>query len=103
MLTPTDGGRGPTNKGRRTDKGCLRGTVGISPWSGYGVARALVDGWMKIPGHRANIINRQSRYMGVGVARSGSDVYATQNFGGWSAICRLCNLITQVVKHIQML
>ena len=43
------------------------GTVGISPWSGYGVARALVDGWMKIPGHRANIINRQYRYMGVGV------------------------------------
>ena len=27
------------DKGRRTEKGCLRRTVGIPPWSGYGVAR----------------------------------------------------------------
>ena len=46
------------------------------------LARARVDGWMKSPGHRANIMNRDYRYIGVGVARSGGDVYATQNFGG---------------------
>ena len=46
------------------------------------LARDLVDGWMKSPGHRANILNGQLRYIGVGVARSGEYIYATQNFGG---------------------
>ena len=42
----------------------------------------LVDGWMKSPGHRANILNGQLRYIGVGIAQSGNYIYATQNFGG---------------------
>ena len=46
------------------------------------LARDLVDGWMKSPGHRANILNGQLRYIGVGVAQSGNYIYATQNFGG---------------------
>ena len=46
------------------------------------LARDLVDGWMKSPGHRANILNGQLRYIGVGIAQSGNYIYATQNFGG---------------------
>ena len=46
------------------------------------LARDLVDGWMKSPGHRANILNGQLRYIGVGIAQSGGYIYATQNFGG---------------------
>ncbi len=46
------------------------------------LAKNLVDGWMKSPGHRANILNGQLRYIGVGVAQSGDYIYATQNFGG---------------------
>ena len=46
------------------------------------LAKDLVDGWMKSPGHRANILNAQLRYIGVGVAQSGNYIYATQNFGG---------------------
>ena len=46
------------------------------------LAKDLVDGWMKSPGHRANILNAQLRYIGVGVAHSDNYIYATQNFGG---------------------
>ena len=51
-------------------------------------ARGLVQGWMNSPGHRANILDRDSRRIGVGVALELSDkygwaaetLYATQNF-----------------------
>ena len=46
------------------------------------LARNLVDGWMKSPGHRANILHGSFRYIGVGVQESGGYVWATQNFGG---------------------
>ena len=36
---------------------------------------------MKSPGHRANILNGQLRFIGVGIAQSGNYIYATQNFG----------------------
>ena len=71
-----------------------------SGWSGYrwkptayytdakDAARSLVQGWMNSPGHRANILDRDSRRIGVGVAVELSDkhgwaletLYATQNF-----------------------
>ena len=46
------------------------------------LAKSLVDGWMNSPGHKANILHPEFRYLGVGLARSGGNVYATQNFGG---------------------
>ena len=46
------------------------------------LAKNLVDGWMKSPGHRANILHSGFKFLGVGVARSGDHIYATQNFGG---------------------
>ena len=46
------------------------------------LGKNLVDGWMKSPGHRANILHSGFNYLGVGVARSGQHIYATQNFGG---------------------
>ena len=46
------------------------------------LAENLVDGWMKSPGHRKNILNPGFKYLGVGIARSGDYIYATQNFGG---------------------
>lgn len=46
------------------------------------LAKNLVDGWMNSPGHRANILHPGFRYLGVGIARSGDSIYATQNFGG---------------------
>jgi len=43
-------------------------------------ARRIVDGWMKSPGHRANILRRDFEHLGVGVAWDGTFVLATQVF-----------------------
>ena len=51
-------------------------------------ARGLVQGWMSSPGHRENILDRDSRRIGVGIAIQETSeygyisetVYATQNF-----------------------
>jgi uncharacterized protein YkwD len=49
---------------------------------GYGTAAAVVDGWMKSPGHRANILDCKSKSVGVGVVYAASGTpYYTQNFG----------------------
>ncbi|WP_084960045.1 CAP domain-containing protein [Thermoactinospora rubra] len=48
----------------------------ISAWGeniakGYGTAAAVVDGWLKSPGHRANILNCNFTHIGVGHVTSG--------------------------------
>jgi uncharacterized protein YkwD len=43
-------------------------------------ARALVDGWMKSPGHRKNIL-ADNLHLGVGVFHKGERLMATQVFG----------------------
>ena len=51
-------------------------------------ARGLVQGWMSSPGHRENILDRDSRRIGVGIAIQeapeygyvSETIYATQNF-----------------------
>ncbi|MDR6317315.1 uncharacterized protein YkwD [Actinoplanes couchii] len=49
---------------------------------GYQSAAAVVDGWMKSPGHRTNILNCKSKTVGVGVVYSaGGAPYYTQDFG----------------------
>jgi uncharacterized protein YkwD len=47
-----------------------------------GVASAMVKGWMNSRGHRANILTRDYRVVGVGVAAAQHIVIATQLFGG---------------------
>jgi uncharacterized protein YkwD len=45
-------------------------------------AEDVVDGWMNSPGHRANILNCDSKAIGMGLARnSGGTTYWTQMFG----------------------
>jgi uncharacterized protein YkwD len=48
---------------------------------GYATAAAVVEGWMKSPGHRANILNCDLRAIGVGMAGGSGGPYWTQNFG----------------------
>ena len=45
------------------------------------IARVLMDGWMKSPGHRKNILDNQVRDIGIGVAKRGFKTYAVQVFG----------------------
>ncbi|HEY0014846.1 MAG TPA: CAP domain-containing protein [Longimicrobium sp.] len=52
----------------------------LSGW--MATAEQFVDGWMKSPGHRANILTREWETTGVGVfAAQDGTVYATQLFG----------------------
>ncbi len=44
------------------------------------IAREIVQGWMDSPGHRENILDRDSRRIGVGVVKESGELYATQNF-----------------------
>lgn len=48
---------------------------------GYATAAAVVDGWMKSPGHRANILNCDLRAIGVGMATGPVGPVWTQDFG----------------------
>ncbi|MFG2002689.1 CAP domain-containing protein [Spirillospora sp. NPDC048911] len=48
---------------------------------GYGTAAAVVEGWMKSPGHRANILNCKLRAIGVGMVAGSGGPWWTQDFG----------------------
>ncbi|GAA4979528.1 CAP domain-containing protein [Actinoplanes utahensis] len=49
---------------------------------GYRTAGAVVTGWMNSPGHRKNILNCQSKTVGVGVVHNTAGTpYYTQDFG----------------------
>jgi uncharacterized protein YkwD len=48
---------------------------------GYPTPREVVDGWLKSPGHRANLLNQAFHDLGVGVAVVKGRVYMTQDFG----------------------
>ncbi|MBO2452254.1 hypothetical protein J4573_34550 [Actinomadura barringtoniae] len=48
---------------------------------GYATAADVVDGWMKSPGHRANILNCELRAIGVGMRSGAGGPWWTQDFG----------------------
>lgn len=53
--------------------------------AGYVGANAVVEGWLKSPGHCSNIMNPKFQYLGVGYYESPTakfKQYWTQNFGG---------------------
>ncbi len=43
-------------------------------------AEMIVEGWLKSPGHRANILSTAYTNQGVGVAVEGKTLYATEDF-----------------------
>lgn len=43
--------------------------------SGYPTAKAVVDGWMNSPGHKANILSKSFTEIGVGLAKSSDGTY----------------------------
>ncbi|WP_345456614.1 CAP domain-containing protein [Actinoallomurus oryzae] len=48
---------------------------------GYATAQAVVAGWMKSPGHRANILNCSLKAVGIGVEYGSGGPWWTQDFG----------------------
>lgn len=61
---------------------CELSMVGENVASGYPSGKTLVVGWLRSPGHRANILNQRYRILGL-AARKSSDGrwYAAQVFG----------------------
>lgn len=63
-----------------------KGDVDYYGWNQIWSAQATMDGWMRSPAHRANILKPQYTYIGVGVVygekNGGSDgwVFFTQDF-----------------------
>ena len=70
-------------RGRFNHKGAFNGLRGYG-WmgeniaSGYRSPAAVVRGWMRSKGHRANILSPKFTHLGVGVCRG----YWVQTFGG---------------------
>jgi uncharacterized protein YkwD len=48
---------------------------------GYQTSTQVMDGWMKSPGHRSNILNCNLRAIGVGVQFGSGGPWWTQDFG----------------------
>ena len=90
----TPEGLDPTDRGNAAGYGCRKDygsyyTFGLGEnifWHSGGwygaerLAEEIMEGWMDSPGHRQNIMDPNYDRIGVGVAISGSVVYATQNF-----------------------
>lgn len=55
-------------------------SMGENIAKGYKTPQAVVDGWMNSPGHRANILNKSFKTIGVGHIADGN--YWTQLFCG---------------------
>ncbi len=71
-------GRSPTDRAR--DQG-YQGGVGENIAYGYPNAEEVMIGWMNSEGHRANILNCDYRYLGIGIADRDGTLYWVQNFG----------------------
>ncbi len=70
--------RSPGYRAYRTlGENVLRGPTGM-------IGQAMVDAWMASPAHRANVLSASFTSIGIGLAMSpdGTQIYATQNFGG---------------------
>lgn len=66
----------------RVAKDCGLSLAGENVAYGYPTGRSVVvDGWMKSKGHRANILKRDYRLMGVGARRADGVWYVAQVFG----------------------
>ncbi|MBQ9572941.1 MAG: hypothetical protein IJR22_06075 [Acidaminococcaceae bacterium] len=50
-------------------------TIGENIAGGYTTPEAAVQGWMESPGHRANILNRDNKELGVGYYYENNSTY----------------------------
>jgi len=87
----------------------------IFPFSYYEFAKNVVEGWMKSPGHRENILKSDFIYLGCGCAmyekqnNGYSMIYfkLTQNFGGTSLACKYplsfektTNFVNRLIRNL---
>ena len=69
-------------QGNRYDSVRIRGAEKVYDWNSLeDIARQSISGWMKSPGHRRNILEKNYTRTGVGIAIAPDDkVYVTQLF-----------------------
>lgn len=60
---------------------CHMGWAGENVAYGFSTGAAVVQGWMASPGHRANILKRQYRLIGVGAVKADGVWWVAQVFG----------------------
>ncbi|WP_140394629.1 CAP domain-containing protein, partial [Streptomyces recifensis] len=65
----------------RAAKAGITGLGGENIARGQSDAAAVMDAWMKSPGHRANILNCDFKTLGVGVHLAPGGPWWTQDFG----------------------
>jgi uncharacterized protein YkwD len=65
----------------RVLRDCDLSGVGENVAYGYPTGRAVVQGWMDSPGHRANILRPQYRLMGLAAVKRDGRWWAAQVFG----------------------
>ena len=65
------------------------------------------DGWMKSPGHRANLLDPNLDAVGISVVRRGNQLYAAQDFSRRVAVMsfeeqenRVASLVARGVEHV---
>ncbi|MFG2500646.1 sigma-70 family RNA polymerase sigma factor [Streptomyces sp. NPDC048441] len=66
---------------RVTAAGYRWSTYGENIAAGQGTPAAVMDSWMKSPGHRANILNCSFKEIGIGYRQGAGGPWWTQNFG----------------------
>ena len=61
--------------------GITYSSAGENIAAGQSSPQNVMDSWMNSPGHRKNILNPDFEYIGVGLARGGSNgIYWAQEF-----------------------
>lgn len=65
----------------RIQRRCGTGSVAENVAYGFPTGRAAVRVWMRSPGHRANILRKRYRLIGVGARKAGGHWYVSQVFG----------------------
>ncbi|KAJ0390826.1 hypothetical protein P43SY_011446 [Pythium insidiosum] len=82
-------GSNGSNPGQRvTAQGFKWSNVGENVAAGQRDVDTVMTGWMNSPGHRANILNGDYKFLGMGYATGGSTPYWTQKFAnGATEVC----------------
>jgi uncharacterized protein YkwD len=73
-------GSGPGERAAR--QGYSSSFIGENIAAGYSTPKAVVEGWMNSPGHKANILGVDYTEIGVGYAYSSSSSYGAY----WTAV-----------------
>jgi len=61
----------------RINKAGIRGSAAENVGAGYSSVESVIDGWLRSPGHRHNLLNRKLTHIGMGAARNPASKYRT--------------------------